>query len=180
MWTYKDIISHNLKEKTLNFRKYTYWNQSLIILVSFIILYPISKFLNQSYNLLIILLALLSFDYFFRNFALNWVRKTNNKISHSYSENYWNKSNWEEFLVPFLQIFITPLIIFFLFHFDITYYSWPSLVAYPILYVISFISFFAFLFTILPIIVFLYSPKNSVNARLERVFLIYVYFLPEY
>lgn len=117
-------------QKTANIRKYFYQNQSVIIIFSFIVLYPISKYSNQIYELVIILLILLSYDYFFRKFALDWVRKTNYQTKYNYTEIYWESSNLEEFLIPFIQIFLIPISIISFVHFDITYYTFNKPIPY--------------------------------------------------
>ena len=165
-------------KKTSNFRKYSYWKQSYVIPITFMVLYPISKFLNHSYTLLIILLILLIYDYFLRRFSLNWARQMKYKRSHIYGKEYWDETNWEEFYAPFLQLVLVPLIIFNILYFDITLYSWDGILVYPILFTFSFISLFSLLITLLPLILFIMPQKNK--SRLESVYEFYNAFLPDY
>lgn len=166
-------------KKISEFRKFSYWNHSIIIIITFLLLYPISKTFNHSYFLLIILFSSLILDYFLRKFSLEWAQKNNYKTSQSYSKRYWEKSYWEDFLSSFLQLFLTPVFIFTLFHFDIMLFDFSIIKLFFLIgYVLSFISFFAVIFYLLPVFSFLF-PDNG-KSRLEQVYEFYEDFLPDY
>tara|TARA_B100001093_G_scaffold241330_1_gene231050 strand:- start:1555 stop:1866 length:312 start_codon:yes stop_codon:yes gene_type:complete len=103
------------------------------------------------------------------------VCKTNYQIKYNYTQIYWEPSNLEEFLIPFIQIFLIPISIKSFVHFDITYYTFDKPIPYSLIWVVGFIGLFAFCNIFLPIIV-LFNNKE----KLKNLHLFYDEILPKF
>jgi len=108
---------------------------------------------------------------------LDWVRKTNYQTKYNYTEIYWESSNLEEFLIPFIQIFLIPISIISFVHFDITYYTFNKPIPCSSFWVVGFIGLFAFCNIFLPIIVLF---NNKEKPKLENLYLFYDEILPKF